>query len=274
MFEGYSRNKYKATGVVQWMLNTPWPRNIWHFFDYYWSPNPGSYYGSKKGCEPIHIQYSYDDNSIWVVNSWYNTSAAYRASITIKNYTGPTVGTYQVNVTPIPADSGLQIYLLPTVTTTTTYFLRLQLYDNITNNLISHNDYWLSTVKDVATWSRSTWYNTPYSAYADYAQLQSLPKITITEISNTIIIGNQYSTTITLTNPSSTDIAFLIHVRLIKKNIPSSNLHPADVLPIYWDDNYITLFPLEQRIINARYDINVAGGIIPDTVVEVFNNIS
>jgi len=235
--------------------------------------SPGSYYGSKKGCELIHIQYSYDDNSIWVVNSWYNTSSSYNATIIIKNYTGSTVGTYQVNVSTIPADSGRQIYLLPTLTKTTTYFLRLQLYNSVTSALVSHNDYWLSTVQDVATWSRSTWYNTPYSAYADYTQLQSLPRITVTGVPNTTIIGNQYSTTVTLTNPSSTGIAFLVHVRLLKKNFSPSNLAPADVTPIFWDDNYITLFPSEQRTIRARYDLSAANGAIPDLVVEVFNNI-
>lgn len=32
MFEGYSRNKYRSTGVIQWMLNNAWyaPRLIWH----------------------------------------------------------------------------------------------------------------------------------------------------------------------------------------------------------------------------------------------------
>jgi len=122
MFEGYSRNKYKATGVVQWMLNNAWPGNIWHLFDYYFSPNPGSYFGSKKACEPIHIQYSYDDNSIWVINSLYTATPAYHATITILNYTGATVGTYQVNVSSVASDSGVKIYTLPTTTTTSYFF--------------------------------------------------------------------------------------------------------------------------------------------------------
>ncbi|HTD54630.1 MAG TPA: beta galactosidase jelly roll domain-containing protein, partial [Silvibacterium sp.] len=35
MFEGYSRNKYTSTGVIQWMLNNAWPSMIWHLYDYY-----------------------------------------------------------------------------------------------------------------------------------------------------------------------------------------------------------------------------------------------
>ena len=33
MFEAYGRNKYDATGVIQWMLNNAWPSIIWHLYD-------------------------------------------------------------------------------------------------------------------------------------------------------------------------------------------------------------------------------------------------
>src|SRR5205814_28128 len=67
MYEAYSRNKYQATGVIQWMLNNAWPSMIWHLYDYYLRPG-GGYFGTKKACEPVHVQYSYDDRSIVVVN--------------------------------------------------------------------------------------------------------------------------------------------------------------------------------------------------------------
>ena len=71
MFEAYSRNKYTtSTGVIQWMLNNAWPSTIWHLYDYYLQP-AGGYFGTKKACEPLHVQYSYDDNSINVINSLY-----------------------------------------------------------------------------------------------------------------------------------------------------------------------------------------------------------
>src|SRR5207253_7247266 len=67
MFEAYARNKYNSTGVIQWMLNNAWPSMIWHLYDYYLRPG-GGYYGTKKACEPLHVQYSYDDRSVVVVN--------------------------------------------------------------------------------------------------------------------------------------------------------------------------------------------------------------
>ena len=56
MFEAFGRNKYEATGVIQWMLNNAWPSMIWHLYDYYLRPG-GGYYGTKVACEPLHVQY-------------------------------------------------------------------------------------------------------------------------------------------------------------------------------------------------------------------------
>ena len=70
MFEAYSRNKYESTGIIQWMLNNAWPSLIWHLYDYYLQP-AGGYFGAKKACEPLHVQYSYDNRGVDVVNSRY-----------------------------------------------------------------------------------------------------------------------------------------------------------------------------------------------------------
>jgi exo-1,4-beta-D-glucosaminidase len=70
MYEAYSRNKYQATGVIQWMLNNAWPSMIWHLYDYYLRP-AGGYFGAKNAMEMLHPVYGYDDHSIWLVSSQY-----------------------------------------------------------------------------------------------------------------------------------------------------------------------------------------------------------
>ena len=79
MMEAYGRNKYTSTGIIQWMLNNAWPGMIWHMYDWYLRP-AGSYFGVKKACEPLHVQYSYDDRSIVVVNSYYQPFANVKVS--------------------------------------------------------------------------------------------------------------------------------------------------------------------------------------------------
>ena len=84
MFEAYSKNKYVSTGVIQWMLNNAWPSMIWHLYDYYLDADAG-YFATKKACEPLHIQYSYDDRSIVVVNSTYQPVEGLHASLHVYN---------------------------------------------------------------------------------------------------------------------------------------------------------------------------------------------
>src|SRR5882762_6710454 len=75
MFEAYGRNKYKSTGIIQWMLNNAWPSLIWHLYSYDLRP-AGGYFGSKIALEPVHVQFSYDDRTVGVVNG---TQTAHKA---------------------------------------------------------------------------------------------------------------------------------------------------------------------------------------------------
>ena len=68
MYEGFRRNKFNtATGEIQWMLNNAWPSMIWHLYDYYFRPG-AAYFATKLACEPLHVLYSYDNQSIVVAN--------------------------------------------------------------------------------------------------------------------------------------------------------------------------------------------------------------
>ena len=62
MFEGYSSLRWRnATGIVQWMLNSAWPSNMWHLFDNYLQVG-GSFFGAKKAIsQPLHLVYAYDE---------------------------------------------------------------------------------------------------------------------------------------------------------------------------------------------------------------------
>src|SRR6266478_839984 len=101
MFESYGRNKYIATGVIQWMLNNAWPSLIWHLYDYYLVP-AGGYFGTKKACEPVHVQYSYDDNSVAVINGTYELLKGTRVSAKLYNLDASEKGSREgtMNVAP------------------------------------------------------------------------------------------------------------------------------------------------------------------------------
>ena len=90
-FESHSRNfsdgSNPATGLIYWMLNSGWTSLHWQLFDTYLDQN-GSYFGAKKANEPLHIQYSYDNQSVVVVNHNHDAASNLTASVTLYNLDG------------------------------------------------------------------------------------------------------------------------------------------------------------------------------------------
>lgn len=69
MFEGWQHHMWNdASGILTWMSQSAYPSFVWQTYDYYYDLN-GAYWGVKKACEPVHVQWSYADNSIKVVNA-------------------------------------------------------------------------------------------------------------------------------------------------------------------------------------------------------------
>ncbi len=111
MYEAYSKNKYTSTGVIQWMLNNAWPSMIWHLYDYYLDTG-GGYFGTKKACEPLHIQYAYDDRSIVVVNSTYADAPNLRADVHVYGLNWNELYSTQAKISAGP-DSSQRVVALP-----------------------------------------------------------------------------------------------------------------------------------------------------------------
>jgi len=147
MFEAYARNKYTSTGVIQWMLNNAWPSLIWHLYDYYLAPAGG--YSDEKSCEPIHVQYSYDETP----------SRDQRNLRSAQGHEGKRENlqhrcerkSFPRSHRRFGADSSTKAFDLPKPEgLTPTYFLKLDLRD-AAGKLVSENFYWLSTKRTSST---------------------------------------------------------------------------------------------------------------------------
>ena len=251
MFEAYGRNKYTSTGVIQWMLNNGWPSLIWHLYDYYLVP-AGGYFGTKKAMEPVHVQYSYDDNSVAVVNSMYMALNGRKVSAKIYNMDGTEKASKDATV-DLPADSSTKVFDLPKVDgLSKTYFLRLQLHAP-GGELLSDNFYWLSTKADTLNWAKQQ--DTVYTPQAEFGDLTGLSSLPAVKLSTQGAWGNG-SARITITNPSNA-VAFMVHVRVIRCD------DRQDVTPILWDDNYISLLPGEKRTLSATFARVDTAGVAP-----------
>ncbi len=254
MFEAYGREKYTATGVIQWMLNDAWPSMIWHLYDVYLRPG-GAYFGAKKALEPVHVQYSYDDRSIVVVNGRYEKLEA--VQVTARLYDLDMQQRFShTRALDAGADSSTRAFALPSVPPeagkrnnvadlSKTHFLKLELEDPA-GELLSSNFYWLSTRPDVLDWEASTWFYTPVKQHADFTGLTRLPAVELEVAVRHETEGEEGRTRVRLSNPSP-HLAFAVYLRLTRGE------GGREVLPILWQDNYFALLPGEAREIVARY---------------------
>jgi exo-1,4-beta-D-glucosaminidase len=262
MFEAYSRNKYTSTGVIQWMLNNAWPSMIWHLYDYYLQPG-GGYFGTKKATQRLDPLYGYDDHSVWLVSSQYVDAKGLKLTARIFNLDGTQKFAREVSL-DAAADSTAKIFELPQVNGLSgSYFLDLRV-TNAGGKLVGSNFYWLSTKLETLDWAKSNWYVTPTESYADYTSLAQLPKTKLRVLSRTDTKGEESVTRVTLENPGKT-LAFFVRLKVNKGK------GGEEILPVIWQDNYISLLPGEKREITATYRTAELGTAQADVEVKGWN---
>jgi exo-1,4-beta-D-glucosaminidase len=262
MYEAYSRNKYEATGVIQWMLNNAWPSMIWHLYDYYLRPG-GGYFGAKKAMEALHPVYGYDDHSIWLVSSQYEDAKGLKLTTRIYNL-DMTQKFTQENGVDAGADSTSKVFALPEIADLSpTYFLVLRLEDSA-GKVVGSNFYWLSTKPETLDWAKTTWWMTPTASYADYTAISQLPKVKLRVSDRTERKGEESVTHVTVENPSKS-LAFFVRLKVNK------GVKGEEVLPVVWQDNYISLLPGERRELTATYHARELGEAKPTVEVSGWN---
>ena len=262
MFEAFGRNKYTSTGVIQWMLNNAWPGMIWHLYDWYLRPG-GSYFGAKKANEPLHVQYSYDDRSVVVVNSYYRAFTGLKVEARVYNLDLSEKFSREAAF-DAAEDSSTRLFTLPEMAgLSSTYFVRLRLSD-AAGKMLSENFYWLSTAPETLDWPKSDWYHTPTKTFADYSALQSLPPVELKASSETAAHGEERVTTVTVSNPGRA-LAFAIRLK-VKKGAEGD-----EILPVLWEDNYFALLPGETRRVTATWQARDLGRATPVVEIQGWN---
>jgi exo-1,4-beta-D-glucosaminidase len=264
MMEAFGRNKYTATGVIQWMLNNAWPSMIWHLYDWYLRP-AGGYFGTKKAGRPLNAQYSYDDRSIAVVNDTQQAHRGLRLKVQLLDLDLKPRFSEEKTVDVGP-DGVVRALVLPAPAPdlTTTYFVRLDLSD-ASGRWLGDNFYWLSTREDVVDWKDlSKWWYTPTKRHADLTALASLPATTLTaETRLEDGTADEGAAVVKLRN-TGTGLAFQTRLRLLA---PGTD---EEILPVYWDDNYIALLPGETRDVRVSWPRDKEKGT-PRVTAEAWN---
>ncbi len=254
MYEAYSRNKYTSTGVIQWMLNNAWPSMIWHLYDYYLRPG-GGYFGAKKALQTLDPIYGYDDHSIWLVSSQYVDAKGLKLTARVFNLDGTQKFSKDASLNAA-ADSTTKAFELPQIDALSpAYFLDLRVTDS-SGKQVGSNFYWLSTKPETLDWSKSNWYTTPTASFADYTSLAQLPKAKLNVSSRNETRGAESFTHVTIENPGKT-VAFFVRLKVDKGK------GGEEILPVVWQDNYISLLPGENREVTAAYRASNLGDSKP-----------
>ena len=243
MFEAYSRNKYNSTGVIQWMLNNAWPSMIWHLYDYYLDADAG-YFGTKKACEPLHIQYSYDDRSIVVVNSTYDRVADLHASVDVHNVAWKQLYK-QDAIVDAGADSSQIAFNIPDslyAGADRTFFIYLTL-TNSAGKVVSRNFYWVPGTLTTFDWPKTDYTHTPAARHEDLTELANLPAAKLLAHAEMVKTMRGREVRVELENPSAA-LAFQVSAAVRTSN-------GGLIAPVLWSDNWVEVVPGEKRVLTA-----------------------
>ena len=240
MFEAQGRNRM---GLLLWMSHPCWPSLAWQTYDYYFD-HTAAYYGSKKGCEPIHIQWNPTTDNIEVVNYSAGHLEGLTARVELLNMNG-SVRWKKKAVLGSPEDSvSTPVRLEYPAGLTPVHFIRLKLMHG--PRTLSENFYWRATKE------------------ADYSPLRSLPKVKLETMTRVDRQGSQWILTTTLHN-TSRQPALMVRLTAVREKSGDG------ILPALHSDNYITLMPGERRAVRTELENADTRGERPRIVVTGFN---
>ena len=266
MFEAFIAHKPKSTGLIQWMLNSAWPEMYWQLYDTYLQPN-GAFYGVKKACEPLHAIYRYGFDDIYIANE--DLSDADNITVKIKVFDINSKIIFEDNWKGnVKTNLSKSIYKLPEIKNLTdVWFLDLRIY-NDNDQEIDNNFYWLSKKEDILDYEaakKMPWaFHTPSKEYADFTSLNKLSKVDLTYNYEYQSDNKDGNIKLTVKNPSNS-IAFFIFFDVV------DDKSKKPILPIFWDDNYISLLPGEERIYKANYNLENVKGVRPELIIKGWN---
>lgn len=219
IFEGWNSKMWKnTTGVLLWMSHPAWPSTIWQ--TYTWDgETTGAFYGCKKACESLHLQYNPVTKKIESINMSYcqrNVILKYE----IFNLDGKLVMSDEKKI-DIESDtvneqfdiSGLDIKK-------GLYLLRLTIGKN--KNDVSINDYWINTSGEICR--------------------NSLFSIGSANVAVLIKKINNDNTIIEVVNKSN---RLAVGIKLSLKDIAKDEY----ILPVIFSEGYFNLLPGERRML-------------------------
>ena len=224
------------------MSNPVWPCLTFGIYDFYLEPT-GGYFGCKKACEPVHIQWNIKSGEVKVINNTLKPLDGVTAEARVYQLDGREYAR-QTATLNCPANTATRCYDLTAADSEKTrskddlskvYFIKLEL-KGAKDKLLSDNFYWQSR------------------SGGEYEQLNNLPKVKVGGIVNQTRTKDGCKITVDLRNDSKA-IAFASRLKLV--DVATGLLVPA----VLYSDNYVSLLPGETKQVALEFTArNVVGG--------------
>ena len=248
-----------STGTIYWQMNKGWPSLLWNLYGSD-GDQAGSYFGAQEANRSLHAIYALDNGTVTLDNLGNTTQSGLSVESKVYNLAGTVLDDQTASNITLNGQQVLTHVLTPKVPASPveTYFVELQLRQNGT--LVDRNVYWLSTQQDATNWSKAL--GKPVgviSTYANLTGLASLPQSSITATSSTVSQagpdGADRATTVTITNTSSSTVAFLLRADIRRGTAGGQELAGDNELQSsIWQNNDITLFPGESQTLTTTWN--------------------
>jgi exo-1,4-beta-D-glucosaminidase len=243
-FEAFADGWANHKMTIYWMLNSHWPSFFGNIFDYYLSPG-GAYYGAKAGLRPLSVvfdSYATGDHSeakITVVNQTLTPHRNLRVRVRVYDLQGKVRDDRQVENLQVNPNRAVQIMNLPRFPDSSpVFFVRCQLLDP-KNKVLAENVYWQSQKDDdVGDPKNDTAFGLKPASWADMTVLNAMPQVPLEVSAELHSSGGKNRVTIRMHNPSG-NVGFFERAEI------TSDRDGDELLPIEYDNNYVTVFPGE-----------------------------
>lgn len=227
IFEGMNANLWQPnSGRLLWMSQPAWPSTMWQILssDY---DTQASFYGTKKACEPLHVQLNLSTGEVNILNTTREARSGLLVSAEVYSLTNTLLFKDRAMRSAAADDKTLGLMLdLTSLLSKGLVLVRLQLAD-ATGAVLSNNLYWLA------------------GQPAQYRTLTTLASATMGLTASTVRQGEELKATVRLTN--------LSHIVSIENKLTLMRSDHQRILPAYYSDNYISLLPGETETVEIRY---------------------
>ena len=237
----YESSQQDRLGLLIWMSHACWPSMVWCTYDYYFEPT-AAYFGVKKACEPLHIQYNPVKKVAELVNFAGGAKNGLVAKAQIFDMYGKLIKkeSQEVNVGEDQTLDAVSV----SEPDEAVYYIKLTLEQN--NQIVSDNFYVVGKEED------------------NLQALSKLPKATVAISGKRFVQqGEEWIGEVEIRNTGN------VPALLIRLNLKGGD--GEQILPVIYSDNYFSLMPNECKKITVSYRNEDGRGQAPYVEVTGFN---